>query len=366
MRMVSELPERTKWRSARRVGLHRTRVDAFRVYALLVVILGHSDFAIGRSSQTGLHTIELVANVLGRVAVPLFFLFAGEHLGPRLLRGRAPGAGWQYSRRLALMFLAASALYWAFDIAKLARHFGLVGGIVTFFTRRSGDPLHLLLYGGRPHLWFLVALMLSVAIAGMVLQRSRVRTFVLGSAVLYGIGLAAGPYAVTFGVPAGRAWFEWLLQSPLFFALGVLFALERTYQPRPRLALLLIAIGVAMHATEVWWLTAQGASPFRLGMLLGTVPYTAGVAMIAFAPGASWLDRLAGPFVAYVPMVYLIHMIFLEIMLPPPGRFPEVATRILLPLLTTVLSFAAAAGIVRLLGRIRRGRRRVARGVPVP
>ena len=35
----------------------------------------------------------------------------------------------------------------------------------------------------------------------------------------------------------------------------------------------------------------------------------------------------------------------MELLLPPRGLFPELAVRVLLPLLTTLLSFATALGV---------------------
>ena len=283
--MLSRLRRRSDWRSTRRVGLHRTRVDAFRVYAMLMVILGHSQFAIGSlSQQPVILSLQLAFNVVGRAAVPLFLVLAGEHLGPRLLRDRAPGAGWPYVQRLAAMFAAASVFYWIVDIAKLARRLGLGPALAEFVARYSRDPLQILIYGARPHLWFLVVLMLVVAVAGAVLARSRVRTFVFGCAALYGVGLALGPYAPLFGAPTGRIWYEWFCQSPLFFAIGVFFGLVREHVARERLAAALIVAGITMHALEVYVLVADyGAWPFGLGMLIGTVPYTVGVGLVALA-----------------------------------------------------------------------------------
>jgi surface polysaccharide O-acyltransferase-like enzyme len=333
---------------------------------MLLIIVGHSEFAIGHSQYTAVQVVQLVLNVVGRVAVPLFFILTGEHIGPRLLRDRAPGAGWAYVRRLAAMFVGASLFYWLVDIAKLARRLGVGAGISAFVARHSSDPVLVLVYGARPHLWFLVTLMLVVAVATVTLARMRVRTFVVGCAVCYGVGLAIGPYAPQLGVAPGRVWFEWLFQAPLFFALGVFFGLEREHAPRWRAALALIAAGIAIHGIEVYWLsTTHGTSPFRLAMLLGTVPYAAGVGLLAFAPTATALDRYAGRLAAFVPAAYLIHVFFIETMLPPRGQFPELAVRALLPLLAIVFSFGCAALLARLLAR-RRRRRRLQRGRLTP
>jgi len=354
--MQPSLPPSPTPRSSRRVGLHRPRVDAFRVYAMLWIIVAHSELAIGFSGQPTLQVLAL--SILVRAAVPLFFILAGEHLGPRLLRDRAPGTGPRYMRRLATLFVGASLLYWLLDLAKLARRQGLGSAVGTLLAQASQDPVQLLFSGARMHLWFLMALMIVVAAATLVLARSRVRIFVLVSAVLYGVGLAIGPYAGPLGIDPARNWFVWLLQSPLFFALGVFFGLEQEHLPRRSTAVALVVAGLAVHTAEVLYLTsAYNAAPFRLAMLLGTVPYAAGVGLFAFEPRASRMDRWAARFGGYVPTVYLIHMVFIEILKPPRGRFPDLAVRVVLALLTIVLSFGTAAYLGRLLARGRRKRR---------
>jgi len=340
-------------------------VDAFRVYAMLLIILAHCEMAIGYSSEAGIQVLQQAFNVFVRAAVPLFFILAGEHLGPRLLRGRARAAGWRYVRRLATLFAVTSVLYWILDLAKFGRRLGLGSAVGAVLARASEDPVQILFTGARGHLWFLVVLMVVVAAATLGLARSRVRTFVFVSAALYAVGLAIGPYAMPLGVEPVPHWFAWLLQSPLFFAAGVFFGLEREHRSRRSTAFALIVAGVMLHAAEALYLiSVYHLAPLSLAMLLGTVPYALGVGMLAFEPGASRVDRWAARLAASVPAVYLIHMVFVETLAPPPGRFPEIPVRVLLPILAITLSFGAAALLGRLLARVRRKRRLAARPIP--
>ncbi len=344
-------------RSARSLGLRRTRVDAYRVYAMLVVIIGHSELLLGHTADAHVAGFRWVFNVVSRFAVPLFFILAGEHLGPRLLRDQSLAAGRPYAGRLLKMLVVTSLVYWAADLAKLFRRRGF-DAFPTFVDRLLVDPLHLLLSGARPHLWFLTVLLVVVLASNLVLARRRVRTLVAGSVAAYALGLTLGPYAPVVGLSMGRMWVEWLLQAPLFFAAGVFFGLERRHPGRYALAVTLIAIGVALHAAEVYWLsTTYDISPARFSMLAGTVPYAIGVALLAFSPGSIRADRWAARYAGVVPLVYLGHMLVLELLLPPRGRFPDLAVRVLLPLLTMVLSFGAAWILRRWLRRARRTRR---------
>jgi hypothetical protein len=176
--------------------------------------------------------------------------------------------------------------------------------------------------------------------------------------VLYGIGLAVGPYNPQPD-PTGHGWWlQLLLQAPLFFAIGVVFGLDHGGRWRPWTAHTLIAVGVLVHWLEVRWISGTyGTWPFGLAMLIGTVLYGTGVGMLALTPGTSNIERRIGRFALYVPIVYLSHMFFLEILRPGRGAFPEGVVRVMLPLLAIVLSFASAMVVARLWARVRRRQR---------
>ncbi len=334
-------------------------MDAFRVFAMLVIIVGHSELLIGVSRVDHIQVWQLALNIVGRAAVPLFLLLAGEHLGPRLARDRAPGAARSYVRHLAILYAAACLFYWITDLAKLARSRGLGAGFAAFIERQAADPIGLLMHGPRQHLWFLVVLMAVVLAAGVALPRMRVRWFVLGTAVLYGIGLAVGPYAPALD-PASRSWWvQLLLQAPLFFAIGLVFGVDREGRWRPWTGFALIGVGLVVHALEVRVIGETfGTSPFDLAMLVGTVLYATGVGMLALRPGASRVERWVGRLALYVPIVYLSHVFFIEILRPRRGQFPEAVIRVVLPILAAVLSFASAGDPGAPAGRGRAGARR--------
>jgi surface polysaccharide O-acyltransferase-like enzyme len=356
--MFDRPPRRSPWPVARSVGLKRSHVDAFRVYAMLLIIFGHSELLLGKTEVGGIQALQLLLNIVSRAAVPLFLILAGEHLGPRLARERVPGAAWPYVRRLAVLYAIGCLFYWLTDFLKLARSRGLGPGIAGFLERQATDPIGLLMHGPRPHLWFLIVLMLVVIAAAVILEKARARWFILGTAALYGIALGLGPYSGQVQPDGYGWWYELLLQAPLFFAIGIVFGLEAQPRSRSTVAVGLIAVGLVAHALEVHWISqTYGTWPFRLAMLVGTVLYATGVAMFALSPGASRLSRWVGRFAPYVPAVYLTHIFFLETLRPPRDAFPEPLVRVLLPLLTTILAFGSAWFIYWFRHRLRRRRR---------
>jgi surface polysaccharide O-acyltransferase-like enzyme len=356
--MLSSLAGPSSSPGRRPVGLRRTNLDAFRVYAMLVIILGHSELLLGPAAVGEIHVLQQLLNIVSRAAVPLFLILAGEHLGPRLARDRAPGAAWPYLRRLAILYAVGCAFYWLTDLLKLVRSRGLGPGLQGFIERQAANPVGLLMHGPRGHLWFLSILMLVVVAAAVILPRVRLPWFVFGTAALYGIGLAIGPYGGPLPLAGNGWWYEFLLQAPLFFGLGLAFGVEREPRSRAVTALGLIAVGLVVHALEVWWISrTYGTYPYRLGMLGGTVLYATGVAMLALSPGANRFSRWIGRSSPFVPAAFLIHVFFLETLRPPRGMFPEMLVRVLLPVLTTILAFGSGWLVYRLLLLLRRRRR---------
>lgn len=334
----------TPWRSTRTVGLRRTRADAFRVYAMLVIILGHSEMAMGRAGDDGPSWIQLGFNVAGRIAVPLFLLLAGNHLGPKLMRDRGAQAVVRpYVRRLFGMFAGASILYWAWDAVRLIRRNGLAGGLAALVARDFSDPLVIVFQGARPHLWFLVALMMTVVLTALLINRSRIRTFVAVSVALYAAALAVGPYRDALGIGGPYMGLERYLQSPLFFAMGLLLSFEQLRARWSPMGPVLLLVGLVVHALEAWWVsTTFGTDPFRLAVLVGTVPFAFGTGLIAVQPGARSIDRLFARAAGLVPAVYLNHMFFLELFRPPRDAFNLTVVRVALPALVVVTAFGSA------------------------
>jgi len=355
-------------RAARPLGLRSPRVDAFRVYAIVFVVLGHSELLLGASPVDTIHTLQLVLNIVSRAAVPLFLILAGEHLGPRLGRS-GHGVASPYVRRLGVLYAVACLAYWLIDFARQVRSRGFAVGVDGFLARQGENPLGLLMHGPRPHLWFLLFLILAVAIAAPILKRTRAVYFLFGTAILYGIGLAFGAYQPQPEAQGNTWWYQLLLQAPLFFAIGVLLGLEPERRSRITSAVGLIAAGLVIHTIEFVWITqTHGTAPGRLAMLGGTVIYATGVAMLALSPGGTPMERRIGRLAPYVPAVYLSHIFFLETLRPPRDAMPESLLRVGLPVVATILSFAMAW----LWYRIRRwfgGRRTAARmadGVAAP
>jgi surface polysaccharide O-acyltransferase-like enzyme len=331
----------------RRIGLRRTRPDAYRVYAILVIVWAHCEAALDRPTGWYLQ-VGYLLSVVGHTAVPFFLFIAGNHLGGRIARRPDFETVAPYLARLLRLFLVWSAIYFvhhalALDKAPSLASFG------RHARRLLADPVGLVLHGASEHLWFLPALAFAALGAALVLRWARLRTLLVITAVLYGLALVAGPYGLTQHAEVPRLTEARLLQTPLFFALGVVLSLRRALLPR-HVGWLLIGVGLTMQGLEIFVFERAGLDPFRLGMLVGTVPLTVGIGVLALLSGGTWLDRRAARVAGLVPVVYLSHILFMDLLRPYRYGADDIPMRIGFTVVVMLVSFAAAWGL-RAIGR---------------
>ncbi len=289
-------------RIARPLGLRSPRVDAFRVYAMLVVILGHSELLLGESPVDTIHSLQLVLSIVGRAAVPLFLILAGEHLGPRLAGRLRARRGPYVRRRLALLYGVACLVYWVDRFrqagARPRRRPGSPGSWPGWATTRCQTP------AARAASAPLVPAVPDPgggdrradpeADPGGAFRLRQRRALRYRAVVRRLRGAARGA--------AGNIWCtSWLLQAPLFFAIGVVFGLE------PRAAVTRTpAIGADRGGARDPRHRGSCGSPGRTArrrsgsaMLVGTVIYATGVGDAGAVAGRDPVrSRWIGRFVA--------------------------------------------------------------------
>jgi surface polysaccharide O-acyltransferase-like enzyme len=341
-----EASESAPWRD-RVVGLRRTRADAYRVYAILLIICAHCEASIGLIADSLLH---LSVNVVGQATIPFFFFIAGNHLGPKIARHPDAHSSRAYVSRIGRLFLVWSAVYFVHGALASERHPDLWGLWLRHARRLLADPVALVLHGTSLHLWFLVALMFAALFCVVMLGRGRLRLLMGTAAALYAAALMVGPYGEGLGLLQS----DWrglsgILQAPVFFALGIVLSHART-RSSASTGWALVALGIALQGAETIALSRTGLNPFELGMLVGAVPLATGIGVLALQPDASPLDRVAARFAVLVPVAYLSHVIFLDLLRPQRHAFDQATFRVIFPVAVTLLAFGTAA-LLRRAGR---------------
>lgn len=318
------------------------------VAALLVVFIHLADAPTDLGTASGL-TYAVIRRVFATVAVPYFFLVSGFFLAKR-----SSEAGWWTSavgKRLrtlgvpylvwcAVPFLLFSVLWPVgspdgicaraqMKASSIAAAFGL-----NFFTNPEAN---------RP-LWYLRDLFLLVLLSpliGWILRASRG----LALAAFLVLYLAVNPGTLDFpGFWMGQRWrifwtFGFSLEGLFYFSVGWFLAFHPMDLTR-RAGLSLGAVGLLLGAVAVG-LAAHG-SPWSGYASELSVPFVM-AGLWVLTPSVPWPRGLVGNAFA----VYVMHPIFLRLLLEPRRLLPDTPAMFAVEWLLAVLASVFVAIVLR-------------------
>ena len=298
-------------------------LDRFRLVAVALVVAVHTGPLLSVSPLAN----DLLTDILGRLAVPFFFMTTGFFLLPRL-EDRGPAALLPLLNKTGRLYALSILLYLPLQ---------MFNGF--FYGLTPGELLRaLLLAGFYYHLWYFPAVLLGACLVGL-LTRSLPRLALPVCALLYLLGLPGDSYyGLTAALPGLRALYDGLLAclgqprngicfAPLFLLLGGRLATQR--RPRvpawalPAGLVTLLAEGVAVHALGwprndamylslpacLWllfaWLLDRPAAPLPRLRRACTVVYLVHPLCIIGVRGAASLLGLRAILVECSPVYYL-------------------------------------------------------------
>lgn len=215
-------------------------LDWFKILAALLVVAIHTSPLTTYSAAGDF----FLTRVLGRVAVPFFFLVTGQFiLGPVLAGRRSPALLWRQGKKILLLYGAAILLYLPL---------GLYAGHYQDLT--LGDALRLLVFDGTfYHLWYFPACLMGLAVVFLLSRVCRGKGLLAAVALLYLVGLGGDSYyGLTAALPPLAAAYDLgfqlytytrngLWMAPLFLFLGA-----RLGQPPARPAPARWALGLIL------------------------------------------------------------------------------------------------------------------------
>lgn len=328
-------------------------IDLFRVIAIFGVIVVHTSPGTpkvfgGAAGQLA----NLMITGAGRLAVPFFFVVAGYFFGNKVREGAPPLRLFaRYAKRLLRIWVLWSLIYLLIPL-RLDQwlHQGWWPAVMQQFRHLAAHPLLIVFVGGKGHLWFLMALVMALAIAA-VCERLRARPlFYVLAVALYACGLATGLYADTrLGLHMSFDPRNGPFMSTLLVACGYWVAGYRD-RINPRLALALAAIGLIGFEAELHWVPLfSSAWPPIIDYGLFTPVFGAGALLFGLAVprlGGRWWPRIGAE---YVLGIYVCHDLFVEPAWMLHAWFHSYAWEFAFP----VLVFALALGLTALLSRER-------------
>lgn len=164
-------------------------IDVARVVCSVLVICIHTKPWLDTNFYLG----YFLSDVLARLAVPLFFMFAGYFLYKRLRYEVHPEAYFKkYLKNLIRVYLVWSLIYLPFDIYMLLKMGKTWQGACLSYLHS------LFIEGGHYHLWYFPALIYSVSIVYVFFIKGKIRMLRLPAVILFVIGLIAESYGGWF------------------------------------------------------------------------------------------------------------------------------------------------------------------------
>jgi surface polysaccharide O-acyltransferase-like enzyme len=334
--------------SGRRTG-RIASIDWFRVWAILAVIVVHTDpldSDVFGGGITG--AFESIISQSARVSVAYFFIIAGFFFGRKILDGSPPLPLFaRYARRLLRIWLLWSAIYIAaMLIVPNYANLGYGGAMLAKFSHIAANPLEWALQGGKPHLWFLMSLVQALLIAAVCARLRLKHGLLIAGIILYVFGLLMGPYALTpVGIDIDFNSRNGPFMSTLLVAVGWELA-RRDWQVSTAAATGVAVIGwtgylAEMHLIPIFF---GGLKIADYGIF--TPVYALGLVLVAFSrpslgEGTTW-SRLGA---RYVLGIYVCHYLFVEPMWPLHAYLHNYLWEFTFPLIVLGLSI----GLVYLL-----------------
>lgn len=295
-------------------------VDLFRLLAIVAVMAIHTQpFApddLGKDFHPG--QAGWVINQLARFAVPFFFIISGYFWALKQAgTGQPAVASFAMARRIGVILLAWSLIYLLpFDVITMAQ-MGPSGPLKVAYWNASSllrDPLLVLSKSTKPHLWFLIALLWSLAIAAVFSMAGRFKTLWAFAVALFVISLLGKAYSESpFGWSSPYDLRNGPFFGTIFFVTGALLTKANADATWLFKGAFVLVVGIILQAGETWWLWRQyGSFPFP-DFTVGTFFMGLGVSMAALS-NHRWLqsERLSA-IGKYTLGIYAVHYVYVDV-----------------------------------------------------
>lgn len=178
----------------------RKRYDGIDQMKFICAILVVAIHAVPFTEFGQLGAFE-IAQVVSRIAVPFFFICSGFFFTQKLMAGGPKGANALSAvmKRLLWLYAGWCAIYFAYDFRICLKSTGSFGEAMALYLR------NLIFLGGHFHLWYLPALMISLALLYAGFKMKRIPQFFGAAVILYIVGLAGNSY---YGLAEDASWLK--------------------------------------------------------------------------------------------------------------------------------------------------------------
>ncbi len=322
--------------------------QALRTIAIFAVVVIHAaPFARVQVETVFTREAFLFLNTLARFAIPFFFVLSGYLFGRAVARHGPGEAARRVLTRVVPIYFVWSAV---FAVLPRIKHFKKFGYTEAIRLKTVGSfeaaPWDFLFSGPGTHLWYLVALALSVVIAFLFMRFGALRLLLVVTGLCYAAGLLGGLYHAT---PLGIDLFMNAklgpFGGPFLFALG-LWQSGRTIEKGGGCGLLIV-VGMLSILAEMTTMRLRFGAP-QSDFYLGSVLVAVGLLRFVVSRPNWAQDTALERWGAFSLGVYVAHPMFLRIPRLMEIQFDSALWQLGHP----VLIFAATLAFCVMVGRV--------------
>jgi surface polysaccharide O-acyltransferase-like enzyme len=306
-------------------------IDTFRVLAIFAVIIIHtSPFAEYNYGNYFYKYINLALNQASRFAVPFFFIVSGYLWGVKVRLGNCPIlTAIRSIKRILFIFCIWSLIYllpYNFETLRQSIYtYGFIGPIKLIYWDISDqlqNPLKLLMQGTSAHLWFLVALSLSMGISAVFIKRTSFNLLFIFSLMLYVYGVLAKSYANT---PIGIAVEFNTRNGPFFgtflFVNGYYLSGLKIKEHWLKIGFFVFIFGFMLHFLELYMLWKYFETPPIQDYVFGTALMGLGASIMSISNNSYINLKCLSGFGQLALGIYLVHIIIIKNLVKPADYF---------------------------------------------
>jgi surface polysaccharide O-acyltransferase-like enzyme len=330
-------------------------VDSVRFIAICGVISIHTEPFSGIAHPGDLYdNLRIAINQLARFAVPFFFVISGFFWGVKQQAGKKIETVTKaMASRIAIIFVVWSCIYLLPYNFSTFYDLGILGPLKwSFWTLKKvfSDPINLIFEGTKEPLWFLMGLLFAIYITHFFVKRkANIQLFIFASC-LYIMGVLLKSYADTpLGLNVDFNSRNGPFFSTLLFASGYFLTKWKSNERWFIYGSSLFLLGIVSQFCETYFLMiTYNTNMIQHDYVFGTYLMGVGAAIIALSNHKILQPPLLSKLGKMSLGIYVIHVIFIENLLPIDRVTHSLAWEIAHPILILLLSI----GSVHLLSKI--------------
>lgn len=300
-----------------------TSVDTLRLFAIIAVIAIHTEpFKQNNTEFNAIYFyLHIGINQLARFGVPFFFVISGYFYGIKLLHGSCPvKVAKAMLSRILILYISWCLIYLLPYNSSVVADYGALGllkGIYWRLTNIIGEPMVFLFQGSVVHLWFLVSLIICIAITAIFVKNNLFKLLITLSVLLYCFGILAKAYSATeigFNIEFNTR--DGPFFGLIFFVTGYFLAKEKAVTNWLYYGFAVFTVGGFLHFSESFLLMHKYNASLVNEFVFGTYFMGVGAALMSLSNHKFLSSKISAGLGKMTLGVYVSHFIFINLLRP--------------------------------------------------